>query len=70
MTSDQIKKTHARAPFRAFKIHLSDQRSFEIRHAEYLWVMPGGKNIAIADDSGSAEIIDLNHVTSLKVADE
>lgn len=28
--------------------------------------MPGGRSIAIADESGAAEIIDLIHVTSLR----
>ena len=29
--------------------------------------MPGGRTIAIADEKGAAEIIDLAHVTSLKL---
>jgi hypothetical protein len=39
---------------------------FEIRHPDYLWIVPGGRWIGIADDSGSVELIDLVHVTSLK----
>lgn len=67
MTTEQVRKAREKAPFRPFTVFLSDQRQFQIPHPDFLWVMPGGKTIAIADESGAAEIIDLIHVTSLKL---
>jgi hypothetical protein len=67
MTAEQIKKAREKAPFKAFTIFLSDQRRFEIRHPDFIWVMPGGRTIGIADESGAAEIVDLVHVTSVKL---
>ena len=32
-----------------------------------MWVVPGGRTIGIADQSGAVEIIDLIDVTSLKL---
>lgn len=70
MTAEQIRKARERAPFRPFTIYLSDQRRFEIRHQDFLWVMPGGRTIGIADESGAAEIVDLMHVTGVKLDTE
>jgi hypothetical protein len=67
MTAEQIKKAREKAPFKAFTIFLSDQRRFEIPHPDFIWVMPGGRTIGIADESGAAEIVDLVHVTSVKL---
>jgi hypothetical protein len=67
MTADQVKKAREQAPFKNFIIYLSDQRRFEIPHPDFLWIIPGGRTIAIADENGAAEIIDLVHVTSLKL---
>ncbi len=66
MTAEQIKKAQEQRPFRPYRLHLSDQRSFLIPHPEFLWLMPGGRTIAVADTAGAAEIIDLIHVTSVK----
>jgi hypothetical protein len=63
---EQVRKTREHAPFKPFTLFLSDQRKFEIHHPGFLWVIPGGRSIAIADGNGVAEIIDLLHVTSLK----
>lgn len=67
MTAEQVRKAREKAPFKAFTIYLSDQRRFEIPHPDFVWVMPGGRTIGIADETGAAEIVDLVHVTSLKL---
>lgn len=69
MNAQQIEKAQHRAPFKSYRIHLSDQRSFVIRHPEFLWIIPGGRNIAIADKAGAVEIVDLIYVTSLRILD-
>jgi hypothetical protein len=46
---------------------LSDQRRFEIPHQDFVWIVPGGRTIGIADEHGTVEIVDLVHVTSLKL---
>lgn len=68
MTAEQIRKARDTAPFKPFRIHLSDQRRFDVGHPDFLWVVPGGRFIAVADEQGSVEIIDLRHVTSLKLS--
>jgi hypothetical protein len=67
MTAEQIKKAQEQRPFRPYRLHLSDRRSFLVEHAEFLWLVPGGRNIALADTSGAIEVIDLIHVTSLRI---
>jgi hypothetical protein len=65
MTAEQVRKAREKAPFKPFTIYLSDQRKCEIPHPDFLWVMPGGRTIGIADENGAAEIVNLVHVTSL-----
>jgi hypothetical protein len=67
MTAEQVKKARDGAPFKPFRLFLSDQRSFQIEHPDFLWIIPGGRNIAVADTSGAIEVIDLFHVSSLRI---
>ncbi len=67
MTAEQVRKAREKAPFKPFTIYLSDQRRFEIPHQDFIWIVPGGRTIGIADESGAVEIVDLVHVTSLKL---
>ena len=67
MNIDQIKKARDQAPFKPFTIFMSDQRKFEIKHPDYLWVLPGGRSLGVAHDDGTAEFINPLHITTLKV---
>jgi hypothetical protein len=68
MTAEQISKARHQAPFKPFTLFLSDQRRFEIRHPDYLWVIPGGRLVGVADDAGAVELIDLLHITTLRLS--
>ncbi len=67
MTAEQVRKAREKAPFKPFTIYLSDQRHFQIPHQDFVWIVPGGRTIGIADEAGAVEIVDLVHVTSLKL---
>lgn len=66
MTFEQIRVAKEQAPFRPFTLYLSDQRQFHITHPDFLWLVPGGRTVALAHDNGAVEILDLVHVTSIK----
>ena len=66
MTAEQVRKAREKAPFKPFTIYLSDQRHFQVPHQGFLWIVPCGRTIGIADEAGAVEIVDLIHVTSLK----
>jgi hypothetical protein len=67
MTAEQVRKAREKAPFKPFTVYLSDQRCFQIPHQDFIWVVPGGRTIGIADETGAVETVDLVHVTSLKL---
>lgn len=67
MTAEQIRKAREKAPFKPFTIYLSDQSHFEIPHQDFVWVVPGGRTVGIADQHGAVELVDLIHITSLKL---
>jgi hypothetical protein len=56
MTAEQVKQARENAPFKPFTLFLSDQRKFEIQHPDLLWIIPGGRSIAIAHENGAAEM--------------
>ena len=66
MRAEDIKKVREEAPFKPFTVFLSDQRRFEIRHPDFIWVVPGGRTIGIADQNGLVDWIDVVHVTGIK----
>lgn len=49
-----------------FLIHLSDQRFIYIEHQDFLWIIPGGRTIGVANHEGVVRLIDLIHVVSLQ----
>jgi hypothetical protein len=67
VTAEQVGEAKDKAPFKPFTIYLSGERRFQIPHPDFVWVMPGGRTIGIAHPNGAAEIVDLVHVTSLKL---
>lgn len=67
MTAEQVRKAREKAPFKPFTIYLSDQRHFQIPHQDFVWIVPCGRTIGIADETGAVEIVDLVRVTSLKL---
>ena len=70
MTVDQVRRVREQAPFKPFTLFLSDQRRFEIRHPDFLWVVPTGRALGVAHDDGTAEFIDPLHITTLKMSNQ
>jgi hypothetical protein len=66
MTIEQLRNLHQARPFRPFRIHLADGRSFEVEHPELLAQSPGGRVIALATSAHAIERIDLLLVVSLE----
>jgi len=68
MNLEQVRRVREQAPFKPFTLFLTDQRRFEIRHPDFIWLVPGGLSIGVAHDDGTAEFIDPMHITTLKLA--
>lgn len=66
MTIEQLQRLHQARPFLPFRIHLADGRQFDVPHAEFLAVSPGGRILSVAVSEHCFEHIDLLLVTSLE----
>lgn len=59
------------APFKAFEMHVSDNRSFVVDHPEFIAVSRSGRTVLVSADPDdennfqTQELIDLIHVTSV-----
>ena len=67
MTIEQLRNTLQAQPFRPFRVHLADGRSFDVEHPEFLASIRGGRTIIVFTGGEGFEIIDLLLVTSLEV---
>jgi hypothetical protein len=67
VTAEQISSARNQAPFKPFTLFLSDQRRFEIRHPEFLRVIPGGRWVGVADEAGAIALVDPLHITTLEL---
>lgn len=65
MTIEQLRKAHQAKPFKPFTLGTADGREYTVPHPEFLWLIPKGRTVAVADKDGAAEIIDLLLVASL-----
>jgi hypothetical protein len=69
MTIEKLREAHKAQPFVPFTIHLSDGRSFDVPHPEWLWLTPGGRVAWVAHGPRGtrSDMVDLLHVTSLEL---
>jgi hypothetical protein len=66
MTIEQLRMLHQARPFQPFEVHMGDGRSVPVPHPEVLAIIPPGRTIVVGLADGTAEIIDMNLVTSLE----
>lgn len=70
MTPDQLRSALRAAPFVPFRIHLVDQRTFDVPHREFAWMVPSGRTVFVASVAHEgAEIIDVALIVSLSPID-
>lgn len=66
MTGNEILELQRAQPFRPFRLHLADGRSFDVDHPEFL-ASRGGRTVVVYTSEDKFEIIDLRLVVSLEV---
>jgi hypothetical protein len=71
MTPEDIKLHLHQHPFKPFRIHLSDGRTFDIRHPDFAWVLRSRIEVGLSDDPQStvpdrAEFVSLLHIVSIE----
>lgn len=66
MSKDELVSYHDKRPFRPFAIHLTDGRSFDVHHPEFLARSPDASTLIYWFDLGRREEIDSHHITSLE----
>jgi hypothetical protein len=71
LTPDDVRMELRRQPFVPFRLHLTDGRTFEVRHPDMVLVMSRSLVVGIIDPPGSTypernEVIALMHVVSLE----
>jgi hypothetical protein len=70
VTPDQLRSALRAAPFVPFRIHLVDQRTFDVPHRVFAWLVPSGRTVYVASpDHEGAETIDVALIVSLSPID-
>lgn len=67
MTTAEMRALRDTAPFRPFRIHLADGRKLDVRHPEYLTVFNKAPRIAVEQDDGTYDLINLPIVVSVEL---
>ncbi len=71
-TFNELRRRLKSEPFQPFVIHMSDGRTFTVRHPELLHVFPGMERTAVQGipEDQSTEVLSLIHITSISIADD
>lgn len=67
MTTAEMRAFRDAAPFRHFRIHLADGRKLDVRHPEYLTIFNKAPRIAVEQDDGTYDLINLPIVASVEL---
>lgn len=71
MSSDALNEELTKKPFKPFRIVMTDGKSYDIRHPDYLWVgfMDAQVTSATMSDPavwGRPDILDLDHIIRIE----
>ena len=67
MSPDQFRSSLRAVPFVPFRIHLVDQRSFDVPHPEFVMLVPSGRTAyVVSPGHDAAEIVDVSLIVSLQ----
>lgn len=72
VTGDQIRECLRVIPFRPFRLHLADQRTFEVFHQDFAMVSPNRRLVIVfpRDNPDACRMIDVNLIVSLEPIDD
>lgn len=71
VSPEQLRQSLRSAPFQPFRIHLADQRSFEVPHPEFAALSPTGRTVLVfSAGSELAEQIDVPLIVSIGPIDD
>jgi hypothetical protein len=67
VTADDIRQALRAVPFQPFRLHLVDQRRFEVRHRDFAMLSPKGRTLHFYASlkEGDWEIINLAMIASI-----
>lgn len=67
VSPDQFRSSMRAVPFVPFRIHLVDQRSFDLPHPEFAWIVPSGRTAYVVPPGlDAAEVVDVSLIVSLQ----
>ena len=67
MTADLVRQFLKRQPFQPFKIHLTDGRSLQVKHPDFLFLPPGWETTAIvALPKGMFDFVYIRNIASIE----
>jgi hypothetical protein len=72
VTGEQIRESLRAAPFKPFRLHLVDQRVFEVRHPDFALVSPNRRLVLVfpLDNPEVCRMIDVSLIVSLEPIDD
>ena len=67
MNLDKLVQMHRAAPFKPFRIHLSDRGHLDVAHPDFLAHTPTGRTVVVTQLDETFTVIDLLHVARLEI---
>lgn len=65
MKAETLRELIHKVPFAPFGIRMDNGTSYPVAHPDYLFVVPGGEHVIVAEDTGRFHILDLPHIRSI-----
>lgn len=67
MTSEQLREARLANPFRPFKIHMANGRTFLVPHRDFVSQSPSGRIVHVYGPGDAWSFVDLLLVTELEI---
>lgn len=71
MNLEKLRDTLHQQPFRPFTIRMTDGRSFDVRHPDFVALSPAGRSAIVWKENGGYSLLDMRLMCEVQVqADE
>jgi hypothetical protein len=67
ISAEQFRSILHQSPFRPFKIHMVDGRSFDVTHRDFVAISPQGRSVVVFQPDESFSVLDLMLMSELQV---
>jgi hypothetical protein len=68
MKEDEVRSMLQRQPFQPFVIHVADGGAVPVKHVDFVFLAPNGREVIVYQPNGTWQVLDVPLITRLEIS--